>query len=160
MSKSNSFSLDLFQNAYKGPTVRVKLAVMENPASYLPRGVFRASDQVAKYFAPLEEEPREVLLAVHLDAKLYPLSIEEVSKGTLTASACEPRAIIQGAILANAAALILVHCHPSGDPNPSQEDILVTQNLKKILEMLPIRLLDHIIIGKNKYFSFGDRGLL
>jgi len=158
--KSNSFNLDLFRETYKGPTVRVKLVVMEKTAPYLPTTQFTSSGQVADYFSPLEEEPREILIAMHLDNKHRPLSIEEVSKGTLTTSLFEPKAILQGAILANAAALILVHQHPAGDPKPSPEDIEVTKRLKKLTDILPVRLLDHVIIGKKNYFSFADQALL
>jgi len=66
------------------------------------------------YFSTLEEEPREVVIATYLDNKHHVLSIEEVSRGTLTASLFEPRAILQSALLTNAAALIMVDNHPSG----------------------------------------------
>jgi len=160
MKKSNSFDLDLFRKTYQGPTVRVKLVVMEKTASYLPTTPLTSSEQVAHYFSPLEEEPREILIAMHLDNKHRALSIEEVSKGTLTSSLFEPKAILQGAILANAAAVILVHQHPGGDPKPSPEDISVTKVLKQLTDILPVRLLDHVIIGRNSYFSFADQGLL
>ena len=160
MKKSNSFDLDLFRKTYKGPTVRVKLVVMEKTASYLPTTPLTSSEQVAHYFSSLEEEPREILIAMHLDNKHRALSIEEVSKGTLTSSLFEPKAILQGAILANAAAVILVHQHPAGDPKPSPENISVTKVLKQLTDILPVRLLDHVIIGRNSYFSFADQGLL
>ncbi len=158
--KSNSFNLELFRKTYKGPTVRVKLVVTETEAAYLPTTPFTSSSQVADYFSSLEEEPREVLIAMYLDNKHRALGIEEVSKGTLTASLCEPRAILQGAILANAAALILVHDHPSGNPEPSPEDIAVTKNLKQLTDIVPIRLLDHVIIGRKSYYSLADHGVI
>lgn len=160
MKKSDSFNVELFRQTYQGPTVRVKLVVMEETAPYLPTTPLTSSKQVADYFSSLEEEPREILIAVHLDNKHRALSIEEVSKGTLTASLFEPKAILQGAILANAAAVILVHQHPAGDPKPSPEDITVTKALKQVTDILPVRLLDHVIIGRNSYFSFADKGLL
>lgn len=96
---SNSFNLDLFRRTYRGPTVRVKLVVTEREAAYLPTTPFTSSSQVADYFSSLEEEPREVLIAMYLDNKHRALAIEEVSRGTLTGSLFEPRAILQGAIL-------------------------------------------------------------
>jgi DNA repair protein RadC len=158
--KSNSFNLELFRKTYNGPTVRVKLVVMEKTAPYLPTTPFTSSEQVADYFSPLEEEPREILIAMHLDNKHRALSIEEVSKGTLTTSLFEPRAILQAAILANAAAAILVHQHPAGDPKPSPEDISVTKALKQLTDLLPIRLLDHVIIGRKSYYSLADNGVI
>ncbi len=158
--KSNSFNLELFRKTYKGPTIRVKLVVTEAEAAYLPTTPFTSSSQVADYFSSLEEEPREILIAMYLDNKHRALGIEEVSKGTLTASLCEPRAILQGAILANAAALILVHDHPSGNPEPSPEDIAVTKNLKQLTDIVPIRLLDHVIIGRKSYYSLADHEVI
>jgi DNA repair protein RadC len=130
---SSSFNLDLFRRTYQGPTVRVKLVAAENAASYLPAIPFTSS-------------------------KDHVLAIEEVSRGTLTASLFEPRAILQGALLTNAAALIMVHNHPSGDPKPSAEDLSVTKSLKQLTGLMPIRLLDHIIIGRRNYVSLQDSG--
>ncbi len=156
--RSNSFNLELFRNTYRGPTVRVKLVLTETEATYLPTTPFGSSRQVADYFSSLKEEPREVLIAMFLDNKHRALAIEEVSKGTLTGSLSDPKAILQGAILANAAALIMVHPHPSGDPTPSPDDISVTGRLKELAELLPIRLLDHVIIGRSSYYSLADNG--
>ena len=88
---SNSFNLDLFRRTYQGPTVRVKLVAAENAASYLPAVPFTSSKDVMDYFSTLEEEPREVVIATYLDNKHRVLSIEEVSRGTLTASLFEPQ---------------------------------------------------------------------
>ena len=157
---SSSFNLDLFRKTYKGPTVRVKLVVTEAEAAYLPTTPFTSSNQVAEYFSSLEEEPREVLIAMYLDNKHRALGIEEVSKGTLTTSLFEPRAILQSAILANAAAVIVVHNHPSGQPAPSPEDIAVSKRLKELADLLPIRVLDHVIIGRKSYYSLADHGVI
>jgi len=158
--KSNSFNLDLFRTTYRGPTVRVKLAVMEDADQYLPTARFKSSAQVGEYFSPLQEEPREILIALHLDNKHHAISIEEVSKGILDSTLFDPKTILQSTILANAASLIVIHNHPSGDPAPSPQDIQVTKNLKTLMDMLPIRLLDHVIIGRNRYFSLADAGYL
>jgi DNA repair protein RadC len=157
---SSSFNLDLFRRTYQGPTVRVKLVAAENAASYLPAIPFTSSKDVMDYFSTLEEEPREVVIATYMDNKHRVISVEEVSRGTLTASLFEPRAILQGALLTNAAALIVVHNHPSGDPRPSPEDISVTKALKQTAELLPVRFLDHVIIGRGSYISLGDKGYL
>ena len=157
---SSCFDLDLFRRTYQGPTVKVKLVVEENAASYLPTCPFTSSKNVMDYFSPLADEPREVVIAAYMDNKHRVLSVEEVSRGTLTASLFEPRAILQGALLTNAAALIVVHNHPSGDPRPSPEDISVTKSLKQTAELLPVRFLDHVIIGRGNYISLGDKGYL
>jgi DNA repair protein RadC len=103
---SSCFDLDLFRRTYQGPTIRVKLVIEENAASYLPTTPFTSSKNVMDYFSPLAEEPREVVIAAYMDNKHRVLSVEEISRGTLTASLFEPRAILQGALLTNAAALI------------------------------------------------------
>jgi DNA repair protein RadC len=157
---SNSFNLDLFRRTYQGPTIRVKLVAAENAASYLPAIPFTSSKEVWDYFSALEDEPREVVIATYLDNKHHVLSIEEVSRGTLTASLFEPRAILQGALLTNAAAVLVLHNHPAGDPKPSAEDISVTRSLKQVADLLPIRFLDHIIIGRKSYVSLRDSGHL
>jgi DNA repair protein RadC len=126
----------------------------------LPAIPFTSSSEVRNYFSTLEQEPREVVIATYLDNKHRVLSIDEISRGTLTASLFEPRAILQGALLANAAALVIVHNHPSGDPKPSPEDLSVTKTLKQIADLLPIRLLDHLIIGRGSYYSLKDQGSL
>src|SRR5882762_8823635 len=157
---SNSFNLDLFRKTYQGPTVRVKLVTAENAAAYLPAIAFTSSKDVWDYFSALEDEPREVVIAAYLDNKHHVLSIEEVSRGTLTASLFEPRAILQGALMTNAAALIVLHNHPAGDPKPRAEDISVTKSLKQLTDLLPIRFLDHIIVSKKSYVSLKDSGHL
>jgi len=83
-----------------------------------------------------------------------------VSIGTLNQSLVHPRSIFQTACLSNAAAIICVHQHPSGDPNPSSEDIAVTRRLKECGELMGIKVLDHIIVGDGEYLSFVERGLL
>lgn len=103
------FDLELFKRTYQGPTMRLKMIVADNAAAYLPVVPFTSSSEVRNYFSTLEQEPREVVIATYLDNKHRVLSIDEISRGTLTASLFEPRAILQGALLTNAAALIVVH---------------------------------------------------
>jgi DNA repair protein RadC len=83
-----------------------------------------------------------------------------VSTGSLTASLVHPREVWRTALYLCAAAVVFVHNHPSGDPAPSQEDIEITRRLKETGEMLGIRVLDHVVLGDGRFFSFSDRGLL
>lgn len=103
---------------------------------------------------------REEFLVVPLDGKNQVLGFHVVSVGSLTASLVHPREVYKLAILENAAAIIVVHNHPSGDPTPSAEDQAITQRLKQAGELLGINLLDHVIIGDGRYVSFADDGLL
>jgi len=103
---------------------------------------------------------REMFVALLLDGKNHVLGFNVVSVGSLTAALVHPREVFKPAILGNAAALILVHNHPSGDPEPSVEDRAITSRLKEVGELVGIRVLDHIVIGDDRYTSFADQQLL
>lgn len=83
-----------------------------------------------------------------------------VSKGTVNASLAAPREIFVEALRNQAVTIILVHNHPSGNPEPSQEDILLTRNIQAAGDIIGIQLIDHIIIGDNRYVSLKERGLI
>ena len=85
-----------------------------------------------------------------------------IATGTLTASLVHPREVYTAVLNPEwrAAAIIFVHNHPSGDPQPSQEDIEITRRLKEIADLFGIRVNDHVILGADRYYSFSDRGLL
>ncbi|OPZ62797.1 MAG: hypothetical protein BWY85_01968 [Firmicutes bacterium ADurb.Bin506] len=85
---------------------------------------------------------------------------EEVTSGTATASLLHPREVFRPALRLGAAAVIVAHNHPSGDPTPSPEDLAITKRLAKVGSLIGIELLDHIIIGDNVYVSLKEKGLL
>jgi DNA repair protein RadC len=117
-----------------------------------------AGRMLATYLTDVDREHFVVLL---LDQKNHVIGIHTVSMGSLTASIVHPREVYKVAILANAAAIICGHNHPSGDPHPSQEDRAITQRLSEAGKLLGINMLDHIVIGSaGRYFSFADEGLL
>jgi len=108
-------------------------------------------------FEPLDREQFVVLL---LDGKNRVLGFNVVSTGSLTAALVHPREVFKPAILANAAAIILLHNHPSGDAEPSPEDRAITERLRHAGELLGIRILDHVVIGDGRYVSFAEQQLL
>ena len=110
----------------------------------------------------LAETDREHLLVLTVDTRNRLIGINTVSVGSLNSSLGHPREIFKAAILQNAAAIILAHNHPSGDPTPSSEDRALTERIKQAAELLGIRLLDHIVVGDGteRFFSFLDEGLL
>ena len=122
-------------------------------------GVYRTSGEVfldlRARLAPLRKEVFCVLL---LDAKHRKLREVQVSEGSLTASIVHPREVFVAAVRESAAAVILVHNHPSGDPAPSAEDVELTRRLRQAGETLGIRVLDHVIVGAEAHFSFADAG--
>ena len=135
------------------------IAVHEGAAPYLSDTPLKSSAAVFELFRFLQQETKEHMFSLHLDSKNHLLCVELVSVGSLNASIVHPREVFKSVLLSNAAALILVHNHPSGDPIPSQEDHDITKRLKEASELLGIRLLDHIIIGETCY-SFADCGTL
>lgn len=104
-----------------------------------------------------ETADREHFIAVCLNSKNRILCINTVSIGSLNASVVHPREVFKAAILSNAAAIIVAHNHPSGDPTPSKEDRSITGTLASAGKILGIPVLDHIIIGDN-YYSFKEHG--
>ena len=106
------------------------------------------------YMETLRHEEQEVLLLVMLNSKGKLLGEEIISKGTVNATVISPREIFLTAFSYHAVSIILLHNHPSGNPQPSQEDIALTERVKKSGELLGIELLDHIIIGDHAAVSF------
>lgn len=121
---------------------------------------FSSSKEVFDLFVNLRDETKEHFLALHLDSKNRLSCMDVVSTGSLNASIVHPREVFKTALLSSAAAVILLHNHPSGDPTPSREDLELTGRLKEAGELLGIRVLDHVIVGDGCYVSLADRGLL
>ncbi|MRR06215.1 MAG: DNA repair protein RadC, partial [Deltaproteobacteria bacterium] len=120
---------------------------------------FTSPQQIFEIFRDLRLETKEHFITLHLDGKNRILCIDRVSVGSLNQSIVHPREVFKSAVYSSAAAIILVHNHPSLDPAPSREDIEITRRLKECGELLGIKLLDHIIVG-DSYVSFVERGIL
>ncbi len=137
-----------------------QLHIKEQDNQYLPPFTrYTSPEQVADTFSFLKHETKEFFFSIHLDGKNRINCVDEVSVGSLNQSIVHPRELFKTALLSSAAAIILVHNHPSGDPTPSREDIEITRRLKEAGEILGVKLLDHIIVGSS-YLSFTERGLL
>jgi len=121
----------------------------------------RSSGEVFDYlYHSMRDLKKEVFKVMFLDSQNSIVKIEDLFEGTLNASAVYPREIIQSAVKHNAAALIFVHNHPAGNPQPSDNDRQMTQDLVFAGNIMQLKVLDHIIIGENRYFSFADAGLI
>jgi DNA repair protein RadC len=105
-----------------------------------------------------QDVDREMLIAITLDSKNKAIGMNIVSVGSLSESVAHPREIIKLAVLQNAAAMILIHNHPSGNPYPSSQDDSMTKRMGSACELLGIRLLDSIIIGEKDFFSYQNSG--
>ena len=121
----------------------------------------RSSREVFDYlYHSMRDLKKEVFKVMFLDCQNRVVEIEDLFEGTLNTSAIYPREIIRGAVKHNSAALIFVHNHPAGNPQPSDNDKQITQDLVFAGNIMQIKVLDHIIIGENRYFSFADAGLI
>ncbi|PWT91504.1 MAG: hypothetical protein C5B54_05190 [Acidobacteria bacterium] len=122
---------------------------------------FSQSQTVYQYFEPkLRGRVQEEFWVVALDTKNRLIVAQSITKGTLSGSLVHPREVFGFAIKNSAASIIILHNHPSGDPQPSLEDRKVTTQIAQAGKLMGIELLDHVIIGQSCYFSFRDQGLL
>ena len=122
---------------------------------------FSSPAKIAKYYMEdLRHSRQENLKLLMLNTKARLIGETNISKGTVNSSLISPRELFIEALEKNAVSIILLHNHPSGDPTPSREDILITQRIKEAGSLIGIDLLDHIIIGNNCYSSFMEEKLL
>lgn len=147
------------QRVHGIPIYRVTLVQEGKVQSYRKRiaNSSIASNVLRSYIADADREHFVVLL---LDRKYQIIGINTVSIGSLTGSTVHPREVFKPAILCNADSIICGHNHLSGDPGPSREDRAITKRLVKSGKMLGIDVLDHVIIGNERHFSFADEGLM
>jgi DNA repair protein RadC len=126
-----------------------------------PEEPFRTSRQVFEHYArQLSGVKKERFYCLLLDTRNRFLHDERVSEGTLTASLVHPREAFRVAVREAASAVIFVHNHPSGDPSPSREDVELTRRLSEAGKILGIRVLDHVIVAEDGWYSFSDQGEL
>ena len=110
--------------------------------------------------ASIQDKAKEHFKLILLNSRNKILRISPVSTGTLTTSLVHPREVFRDAITHSAASVVLAHNHPSGDPEPSEDDLKITKKLVESGKILGIEVIDHIIIGKNNYYSFREKGLI
>jgi DNA repair proteins len=136
------------------------ITVSETITDYLrPYRRYTSASEIFDTFQFLRQETKEYFLAMHLDGKNRVVCIDMVSTGSLNQSIVHPRELYKTALLSSAAAIILIHNHPTGDPSPSSEDREVTRRLREAGDLLGIRVLGHIIVG-DFYYSFAEGGLI
>lgn len=143
---------------YKGYKVRTKL-VIEGHKEYKPLKLSSSSD-VYSTFKKLVESDKEKFYSIFLDPKNKVIGVDMVSQGSMDSSPVHPREVYKSALLASAARVIFVHGHPSGDPEPSYSDKEITKILRQAGELLQITVLDHVIVGRDRFYSFADKGEL
>lgn len=150
-----------------GPVKYAQLqALLEVGRRYLGEGIERASalqgpTAVRRYLkSMLRHEASEVFGCLFLDSKHRPLAFEILFRGTIDQASVYPREVVRRSLLHNAAALIFCHNHPSGSREPSQDDVHLTQVLKRTLALIDVRVLDHVIVGDDEPLSMAEQGWL
>lgn len=158
---------ELMQLPGLGPARACKLAAalelgQRHLASDLERGTTLTDPAAAgRYFAQrLRPQPHEVFAALFLDTRHRALAFEELFRGTIDSAQVHPREVVRRALAHNAAAVIVGHNHPSGNPEPSAADRAVTVRLQQALELVQVRLLDHFVVGDGTPVSMAAHGWL
>ncbi len=150
-----------------GPAKRAEIsAVMELARRSLAqrlaqRTVLSSPQQVKDYLRlQLAHEDHEVFAVMFLDVQNQLLQFEKMFRGTLSQTSVYPREIVKRALAVQASAVILAHNHPSGVAEPSRADEFLTQTLKQALQLIDVRVIDHLVVGGDQAISFAERGLL
>jgi len=150
-----------------GPAKRAELlAVMEMARRALSQQlqqapVFDSPAKVKDYLAlELGGRPQEVFAVLFLDGQHRLVKLEALFHGTLTQTSVYPREVVKRALALNAGAVVLAHNHPSGVAEPSRADEYLTQSLKAALQLVDVRVLDHVIVGQGQVVSMAERGLV
>lgn len=121
-----------------------------------PKDIYEVLTKVCR----IQCNAEEVFILITLNTKNIITGYFEVHRGTINTSLVHPREVFKRALLNNASNIMVAHNHPSGDPNPSKEDIQITERLKEAGNLLGINLIDHIIVGDDKYISLKEKGVL
>jgi DNA repair protein RadC len=150
-----------------GPAKRAEMAAVIEIArralaqELTQRPVFDAPPKVKQYLQlQLGGREHEVFAVMFLDAQSRLVRFEEMFRGTLTQTSVYPREVAKRALELGCAAVILAHNHPSGAAEPSRADEYLTQTLKSALQLIDVRVLDHLVVGHGEVISFAERGLL
>jgi DNA repair protein RadC len=139
----------------------LEIAARLNTDRFVTGERFTSPDQVYRhYHYTFRDRRKEYFMALLLDGKNRIMREVRISEGSLNQSIVHPREVFNPAVRDSAAALILVHNHPSGDPTPSREDREITRRLKEAGELMGVKVLDHIIIGDGDFVSFTAQGML
>ncbi len=143
--------------------IKASLAIAKrfSTISVRPSQQFKCSKDIFDHFHErLREKKQEIFFIILLDNKNRIIKELDISKGSLTSSIVHPREVFNPAIKESAVSVIFVHNHPSGDPEPSKEDIQMTRRLLEVGDVVGIKVLDHIIIGNECFVSLKDKGIM
>lgn len=145
---------------YKIPRYQISLVRENSTEAWEPIRITKPHDIVKALHPYFDKLDREVFLTLQLDMKNKIIGHYTASVGTVSGALVHPREVFKAAILQNASKIICVHNHPSGDPEPSPEDLEITKKLKQAGDILGIEVLDHIIIGDGVHMSLRAEGMI
>ncbi len=148
------------KNPFKLEVVSVRL-VKDSPI-LSKKNLTKPEEVVAVLGDIMCEFDREVIGVVNLKSDLTPINVHFASVGAINEAMAHPRELLKASILSNAASIMLVHCHPSGQLLPSKADTMMTDRMNKICELIGIPLVDHVIVGgdNREFFSFKEKGVI
>jgi len=127
----------------------------------IDKPIYKSAQEIFDYlYHSMRDLKKELFKVIYLNSQNQIMETADLFEGTISSNVISPREVIESAIKYNAASLIFVHNHPSGNPEPSQNDKEVTRDLVYAGSIMQIRVLDHLIIGNNRYFSFAGEGLI
>ncbi len=153
--------MNLFKQEMNTISVVSTKLVREEVINYDVNQKFKSPELIFDFLQNrIGDEPQECFALMCLDTKGKLTHYAIIHRGTINTSVIHPRDVFRTAILSNATSIVVAHNHPSGDSKPSPQDIEVTEILHKISVMMDIKLLDHLIIGNNEYFSFKEKGII
>jgi DNA repair protein RadC len=148
---SSAFGIKLVQEVARE---FLKARILEKP-------FYRSSQEVFDYlYHAMRDLKKETFKVIYLNSQNQIIDTVDLSEGTVNSSSVSPREVIEGAVKSHSTALIFVHNHPSGNPEPSTSDKSLTQELVYAGKIMRLRILDHIVIGDNRYYSFAAEGLI
>ena len=147
--------------AYRGKGVRIVYDVVRERDDAPPYRKMCSGADVARYVHDLQTiglipTERETFMVMALDARHGVIGFQAVSIGSLNNATVHPREVFRFSVATGAAAIIVAHNHPSGDPSPSAEDRRITERLRECGETLGIELLDHVVVAGSQFYSFAD----
>jgi len=157
--KRKTERIELPFGQYEDLRVRVGLVRSVEHGKY-PDVQIRRSQDIYALMKPMSNEPQEVLSVILLDTKNVVIGICEVHRGGISSSLVEIQTVLKPALLSNATAIIIVHNHPSGNVEPSTEDLNLSGVIRESVKLLGLKMLDFIIIGSKTYKSFADDNMI
>lgn len=148
------------KNPFKLEVVSVRL-VKDSPI-LSKKNLTKPEEVVAVLGDIMCEFDREVVGVINLKSDLTPINVHFASVGAINEAMAHPRELLKASILSNAASIMLIHCHPSGQLLPSKADTMMTDRMNKICELIGIPLIDHVIVGgdNREFFSFKEKGVI